>query len=131
MFLASLNEEQKKAFLTIAMKAIGVDGKLDQREKQMILAMRYEMGLFEEIVLPKGDLEVLAKPFDTRRSQSILLMESIALAYADNDFSEKEKKVLRALALIFNISEEDATEMENWVLEYNKLLEKAEKILSK
>ncbi len=76
-------------------------------------------------------MEVLAKPFDTRRSQSILLMELISLAYADTEFSEKEKKVLRALALIFDISEEDATEMENWVLEYNKLLGKAEEILSK
>lgn len=131
MFLAGLNDEQKKAFLAIAMKVIGADGRLDPRERQMIEAMRYEMGLFQETDLPHGSIEELARPFDTRRSQAIVLMEGIALAYADMDFSGEEQKILRALALIFGISEKDATEMENWVLEFNRLQKKAEEIFSR
>jgi uncharacterized tellurite resistance protein B-like protein len=130
MFLASLNEEQKKTFLAIGMKIIGADRRLDKKERQMIEAMRYEMGLFREIILPHGTIEELAKVFDTHRSQSIVLMESIGLAYADADFSKEEQKILRSLALIFGFPEEDATEIENWVLDYRNLLEKAEKIIS-
>jgi uncharacterized tellurite resistance protein B-like protein len=131
MFLTMLNQEQKKAFLAIAMKIIGADGRMDPKERQMIEAMRFEMGLFQETDLPHGSIEELAHPFDSRRSQAIVLMEGTALAYADQDFSGEEQKILRALALIFGISEKDATEMENWVLEYNKLQKKAEEIFSR
>jgi uncharacterized tellurite resistance protein B-like protein len=131
MFLAGLNDAQKKAFLAIALKIIGADGRLDPKERQMIEAMRYETGIFQETDLPHGSIEELARPFDNRRSQAIVLMEGIALAYADQEFAGEEQKILRALALIFGISEEDATEMENWVLDFNKLQERAEKIFSK
>lgn len=131
MFLASLNDEQKKAFLAIGMKIIGADSHLDVREREMIQGMRYEMGLFHPLELPHSSIEDLAKTFDSKRSQSIVLLESIGLAYSDGDYTEKEKKILRALALSFNISEEEATEMENWVLDYKKLIKKAEAILSR
>ena len=118
MFLNSLTDEQKKSFLAIARKIIGADGILDTRERQMIEAMRYEMGLWDETDLPKGYIEDLAKPFDTRQSRVILILESIALTYADDEFSGEEKKILRELALLFEFSEEEATAMENWVLRY-------------
>ena len=131
MFLRNLNEEQQKAFLAIAMKIVGADGRLAPEERQLIEAMRFEMGLLQEAALPTGSVEELAQPFDTRQAQSTVLMEGIALAFSDNDFSGEEQKILRALALIWGISEEDATEMENWVLDYRKLQEKAKEILAK
>jgi len=131
MFLSNLNEEQQLAFLSIAMKIVGADGHLDPKERRMIEAMRFEMGLLNEAKLPQGSIEELAKPFDNRKAQTSVMLESIALAYSDNDFSGEEQKILRALALIWGISEDDATEMENWVLDYNKLAKKAEEILAK
>ena len=131
MFLRNLNEEQQKAFLAIAMKIVGADGRLAPEERRLIESMRIEMGLLQEAALPTGSVEELAQFFDTRQAQATVLMEGIALSYSDKDFSGEEQKILRALALIWGISEEDATEMENWVLEYNKLQENAEKILSK
>jgi len=131
MFLRNLNEEQQKAFLAIAMKIVGADGQLTPEERRLIEAMRFEMGLLQEATLPTGSVEELAQPFDSRQAQATVLMEGIALAYSDNDFSGEEQKILRALALIWGIPEEDATEMENWVLEYKKLQEKAKEILSK
>jgi tellurite resistance protein len=131
MFLRNLNEDQQKAFLAIAMKIAGADGRLDPAERQLIEAMRFEMGLLQEATLPNGSIEELAQPFDTRKAQTSALLEGIALAYSDNEFSGEEQKILRALALIWNIPEEDATQMENWVLNYNKLLKEAQELLNK
>lgn len=133
MFLSRLNEEQRKAFLAIAMKIIGADGQLDPRERQMVEGMRYEMGLFTETDIATGyvAVEELAKPFETNESRVILMLESIALAYADEEMHGEEQKILRELALIFDFSEEEATTMENWVLRYKKLLKEAMAMFAK
>ncbi len=133
MFLSRLNQEQKKAFLAIAMKIVGADGQLDPKERQMIEGMRYEMGLFTETDIATGYVlvEELAKPFDTRESRIILMLESIALAYADEEMHGEEQKILRELALIFEFSEEEATTMENWVLRYKELLKEAMTMFTK
>ena len=133
MFLNRLNEEQKKAFLAIAMKIIGADGQLDPKERQMIEGMRYEMGLFSETDIATGyvSVEELAKPFDTRESRTILMLESIALAYADEKMHGEEQKILREIALIFDFSEEQAAAMENWVLRYKELLKEAMAMFTK
>lgn len=125
MFLNSLTQEQKKAFLSIAMKIIGADGILETRERQMIETMRYEMGLYNETDLPKGEIEDIAKIFDTRKSRVIVMLEGIALAYADEDLGGEEHKILRSLALIFEFSEDEATAMENWMKRYKDLHQEA------
>jgi len=129
MFLARLNDEQKKAFLAIAMKIVGADYRLDPEESKMIEQMRYEMGLFQETDIPRGSIEELAKPFDTHKSQAIVLMEGIALCYSDKEFSGEEQKIMRALAIIFGISEKEATGIEDWVLDFKKLMKRTEEIL--
>ncbi|HLP57416.1 MAG TPA: TerB family tellurite resistance protein [Candidatus Deferrimicrobium sp.] len=133
MFLSRLNLDQRKAFLALTMKIIGADGTLEPRERQMVEAMRYEMALFTETDLPKGYVSVaeMAQPFDTRESQVILMLECIALAYADEDFHGEEQKILRELALIFKFTEEEATAMENWVLRYKGLVKEAVAMFTK
>jgi hypothetical protein len=131
MFLNWLTIEQKKAFLAIAMKIVGADRHLDPKERRTIEAMRVEMGLLTETDIPMGSIEELAKPFDTRQSQVITMLEGIALALVDEEFHGEEEKILRALALIFGFSEEEATGMENWVLSYKKLQTEAESMMAK
>ncbi len=131
MFLNRLTPDQKKAFLAIAMKIVGADRTLDPKERQTIEGMRYEMGLWTETDIPMGSIEELAKPFDTRQAQVILMLEGIALALVDEEFHGAEQKILRALALIFGFSEEEATAMENWVLRSKELQKEAETMIAK
>lgn len=125
MFLNSLTTEQKKAFLSMAMKIIGADGVLDPRERKMIESMRYEMGLWAETDLPKGYIEDIARVFDTRKSRVILMLEAIALAYSDEEMAGEERKILRELAILFEFSEEEATAMEDWVITYRNHIQAA------
>ncbi|MCP4217893.1 MAG: hypothetical protein GY765_24840 [bacterium] len=129
MFLNRLTEEQKKAFLAIALKIVSADKHLDPKERQLVEAMRYEMGLWTETDLPKGYVEDLAKAFDTRQAKVIVMLESIALAYSDEDFCEEEQKILRELAIIFDFDEELATSMEKWVLHYREMMKDAETMI--
>ena len=131
MFLNRLTVDQKKAFLALAMKIVGADRRLDPKERQTIEGMRYEMGLWTETDIPRGSIEELAKPFDTRPSQVILMLEGIALALADEEFHGEEQKILRALALIFGFSEKEATAMEKWVLRSKELQKEAETMMTK
>jgi hypothetical protein len=131
MFLNQLTIGQKKAFLAIAMKIVGADRHLDLKERRTIEAMRFEMGLWTETDIPMGSIEELAKPFDTRQFQVILMLEGIALALVDEEFHSEEQKILRALALIFGFSEKEATAMENWVLRYKDLQKEAETMMAK
>ena len=131
MYLNRIKIEKKKAFLAIAMKIVGADRHLDPKERRTIEAMRVEMGLLTETDIPVGSIEELAKPFDNRQSQVILMLEGIALALVDEEFHGEEQKILRALALIFGFSEEEATAMENWVLSYKKLQTEAETMMAK
>ena len=131
MFLNRLTVDQKKAFLALAMKIVGADRHLDPKERQAIEGIRYEMGLWTETDIPRGSIEELAKPFDTRPSQVILMLEGIALALVDEEFHGEEQKILRALALIFGFSEKEATAMENWVVRSKELQKEAETMMTK
>ncbi|UCH94920.1 MAG: hypothetical protein JSV88_32345 [Candidatus Aminicenantes bacterium] len=131
MFLNRLTDAQKKAFLAIAMKIVGADRHLDSKERLTIEAMRYEMGLWAETDIPKGSIEELAQHFDTRQSQVVVMLESIGLAFSDEELHGEEQKILRALALIFGFSEKEATDMENWVLQFKKLQKEAVTMMSK
>jgi hypothetical protein len=131
MFLNELTLEQKKACLAIAIKIIGADGVLDPRERRMIEAMRYESGLWNETDLPKGTIDELAQPFDTHRSRVILMLESVALVYADEEYADEEAKILRALALIFEFSEDEANAMDDWVRRYKSLIKEAADMFTK
>jgi len=130
MFLNRLTIEQKKAFLALALKIIAADGQLDNRERQAIEAMRYEMGLWTDTDLPVGSVETIANAFNSQESRAVALIESIAIAYSDQEMAEEEKQIIRELAIIFDFSEERATELESWVLRYIDLQKEAEKLIS-
>lgn len=125
MFLNNLTLEQKKAFLAIAMKIIGADGVLEPRERTAIENMRFEMGLWNDTDLPSGYIEDIAKYFDTRKSRVVVMLEAVALAYADESMAGSERKILRELALIFEFSEDEATRMEQWVLQHKEMINQA------
>jgi len=129
MYLSKLSYEQKLAFLSIAVKIIDADGILDRREQNAINSMRVEMGLIEESKLPTGPLEETLSVFNSKTSKVFAFIEWLYLAYADEDFSGEEQKILRAIALIFGFNETMATNLEKWVIDYKHHIEKVSSFL--
>jgi len=126
MYLQKLSYEQKLAFLSIALKIINADEILNRREQNAIDLMRLEMGLIEEAKLPTGSMENIVSKFDSNKSKVYAFIEWLALAYADDNFSGEEKKILRAIAILFDFSEEKAKKIENWVISYKELIKKVD-----
>lgn len=116
MFLNQLLEEQKLAFLALCLKLIRSDGVSDPREERSFLAMRQEMGLWQQARLPQGSVEDLARCFTDRQSRRIVMLELLGLVYADGRFSDTERQLLRGLARLFAIDEDEASSLENWAV---------------
>ncbi len=64
--------------------------------------------------------------FNSEQSKVYAFIEWLALAYVDEDFSGEEKKILRAIALIFDFDEKKAISIEKWVVSYKELINKVE-----
>lgn len=125
MFLNQLSDEQKKTFLALANKLMMADGQIDPREETLFMSMRQEMGLWQEFRLPQGSVEELAARFPDRKSRGVVMLELLGLVYADDRFQAQEQKLLRGLANLFEISQEEADSMEAWVLRQKEQLKQA------
>jgi len=115
MFLQTLSQEQKEAFICLAHNVVVSDGDLALGEEAMMEAMRREMNLdaqFEPHYLDIGGIETV---FKSRRSRSIVMISLIRLGYADGAFEIEEQCFLQDLCTAFEISEADFKLIDNWV----------------
>lgn len=126
MFLASLTQKQKEAFIRLAHNVVVSDGELSVGERVMMEEMRAEMGLspdFEASYLP---IEGIEKIFDSRRSRAVAMLSLIRLGYADGAFEIEEQCFLDDLARAFDIHETEFGLIQNWVRRLNSLEREAQ-----
>ena len=115
MFLASLTEPQKEAFLSLASKFIASDGKLQIDELNMLTLMKHEMELSAVNQPIDEPMETLYAYFDTHKTKVIALLELVGLGHADNEYDTTESEFIRAMAHSLGFTDEDVLVYENWV----------------
>ena len=114
MFLNLLNDAQKRAFLAMATKVVMADGGVVPQEDVTLDIRRAEMG--ENITAPPdqifgpSDTDV----FDTRRSQTVALLELYVLAYSDTKFHPDERPILDDLRKAWGFGDDEVAEIEAW-----------------
>ena len=132
MFLASLPNEQKKAFLSLAQAMISADGVLNEDETEMMEQYRKEM------TLPAGEAE--AQPVESAVAafkgasagvQKQIVFELLALAFVDKDYAEQEKSLLEKVAGDFNLDREFLDKCKSCVVELVDLYERIEQLVGK
>ena len=129
MFLTSLTQAQKEAFICLAYNVVVSDGELAVGEHVMMDNMRLEMGLplsFEARYLPLDGIE---KIFNSRRSRIVALIDLIRLGYADGAFEVEEQCLLADLCEAFEISETDFARLQNWVRRFISLEREAQAMM--
>jgi len=106
MFLNRLSQEEKKAFLELAYYMAKVDDNFMDEQKEIISQYCFEMSIddinFDE---NKFDLLKVLKHFKNPKSQKIVLLEIMALVYADNILHPKEQEVLEIMCKEFGLDE--------------------------
>ncbi len=120
MFLGLLNQEEKVAFLEIAHHFAWSNDNFSEQQKSVISAYCLEMQI-EDIAFDKDKFNLqntLAK-FKDKEHQKIVLLETMALAMADNitqleALHEGEKEVLSAMIKAFGLSNELAMIYADW-----------------
>jgi len=129
MFLSSLNQTQKEAFLCLAHNVIVSYGEIQMGEEVMMKEMRREMSLDVSFEAHYLNLEGIDLIFPCKRSRSVAMISLIHLAYADGAFEIEEQCFLKDLCQAFQITDADFTLIDNWVRRLISLEKEAQDFL--
>jgi len=102
MFLAMLNETQKKAFLSLAARFVAEDKLIGKGEMGWIDGLKREMGMGKKIKAGDEPPEDLFPVFDTHMSRVVATLEIIRLGYVDGVYSTAENAFVAKMALPLN-----------------------------
>lgn len=105
MFLNRLNREEKIAFLELAHHIARSDNDFSETQKSIIDKYCMEMQI-EDIDYDdeKFDIYDALAVIEDRRSRKIVILEIMALIYADNFLHEEERKVLEKMLEEFDLN---------------------------
>jgi tellurite resistance protein len=116
MFLFKLNEEEKKAFLQLAHYMARVDGEFPEEEQAVIKMYAHEMGIKDEgFKEHEFNLDNILNIFKSKKSKNIVLLEIMALVYADGRVDDKEEELLQYMCIKFGITRKTAKIYEEWI----------------
>ncbi|ANV97455.1 hypothetical protein BBW65_00875 [Helicobacter enhydrae] len=120
MLLHLLDREEKVAFLEIAHHFAWSNDNFSDSQKEVISAYCAEMQIEDiEFDKDKFDLNTTLKAFKDKEHQKIVLLETMALAMADNithleSLHEGEKEVLKTMVETFGLSHNLALVYADW-----------------
>lgn len=125
MFLQNLSQKEKEASLIIIQKFIESDNEISSNETIILQQFEFETGINCSELNHSVSLEKMTKNFNSKKSKVSLLLELIGIGYADSDYSQEEKVMLREIAMLFDIKENELLKMEEWVKEMVELTQAA------
>jgi len=131
MFLIEFTPPQKNQFAILANQLIYSDKKLHKNEKELMSLIFEEINLKSSQKVSMKILPKVLKPekyFKTRYDRIYLLIELVALAYADNLYSKEEKLFISDLGIMLGIKPKSLKKIEIWVKKYNQLIKEIKKI---
>jgi uncharacterized tellurite resistance protein B-like protein len=115
MFLNKLNEKEKAAFLKLAYYVATSDNDFSIEEKEIINVYCAEMQI-NDIDFDKSNfnLDLTLLEIESSESQKIVLLEIMALVYADNILHQSEEDVLEKMVNKFNLNSKLTSVYAEW-----------------
>ncbi|MCM3569772.1 hypothetical protein [Neobacillus mesonae] len=114
MFLAELQQEEKKAFLELAALIAKIDGNVSIYETSVLSKYQKEMEL-EDYEVKGLAIEEILKIFKSDRSKNIVLTELFQLIYADGVFQDEESQIVDIIKNHFGFNTSEFTSLKDWV----------------
>ncbi len=115
MFLSSLSQTQKETCFCLAHNVVVSDDELTAGEERMMEEMRREMELSPDFQARYVPVDGMDHTFDSRRSQTIVLIALIRLGYADGAYEIEEQCFIQDLCEVFGLAASEFSLIENWV----------------
>lgn len=114
MFLNRLTEKEKLAFMELARYIMENNESNGTKEQQILQTYAFEMQIDLDERLKYNNIEEILNIFQTKQHKKIVLIEIMALIYADNYLDEKEENIIQVMCNKFNISRNEAAIYEEW-----------------
>ncbi len=120
MFLKRLDQIEKEAFVSLAVKAAEANGQSADEEYQMLEAYCEEMGIAFFDAKNVKPIEDVIKVFADSPDQhkKIAVLEIIGLMYADGEYDEIEKTFVEKFADGIGVSHDDVKKSEEVLVKY-------------
>lgn len=115
MFLSRLSEVEKKAFLELAHHIARCGGSFGNMEQEIIGRYCAEMQI-DDIEYRDGEFnldDTIAKVLSPL-SQRIVLLELMALVYADGVFDKEEEKIITRMLEVFGLGQNVSAVYAQW-----------------
>lgn len=129
MFLHMLDDAQQRAFLALAYKMVIADGRVRPEESKALKSLRAEAEIAGTLpvdaVLGDADLSAFADPEARLR----VLLNLIALGYADGEFHPRESHLFHEVASAFGIDDDTLQRFADWGRDYGTLVQRARSIV--
>lgn len=130
MWLKSLTETQRDALLGLAHNVVVSDGLLDPNEEDMLVDFKREMALKPDVDSDYLELDGIGAIFDSRRAQTIAILNLLRLSYVDGAFEIEEECLLKEVARVFGIDDEEFMRMDDWVRQLVALEQEARRLMA-
>lgn len=115
MFLNRLTLEEKEAFLLLAYKVAHSDNDFAEEEEVMIAKYCMEMQMDDiEYDESKFDLDRILDTFISEQHKKIVLLEIMALVYADGIVAKEEEELIQLMIEKFNLNPNLAVVYREW-----------------
>ncbi|RED56599.1 TerB family tellurite resistance protein [Cohnella lupini] len=124
MFLHFLqSKEHKEAFLDLAHIVANADGFVNGNEMRYLRSFMTEMGIENGVkpVSAKKELSEIIGGIKDEQVKNIFFAEILLLVFADGDYSDDEKQIVKDMKELFGFSEETYMTFKNWVIRLDKL----------
>lgn len=123
MFLSDLAPDECNSFLGLAHLAMGIDGNIDDSEREVFESYKYECQQ-SNYSYNNETLEALVDKLKDSSSQSkkIILMELMGIWAADKKWDDGELEMMYCIAKHFDIPETMANRLRRWAKEMRELI---------
>jgi uncharacterized tellurite resistance protein B-like protein len=118
MFINMLLDDEKRGFVWLLQYLSQIDGQVTEDEISFLNRVCLEVGVnLDEITCDfhATSLDAILAEIKTPFSKNIVIMELINLAYADKEYSTKEREGIKYIANQMGVHESKIFEKEEWV----------------
>lgn len=118
MFVNMLLDEEKIGFVWLLQYLSQLDGKITEEDELYLKSVCNKLDVKSEEIMgefPAASLEEILAQIQTPVSKNVVIMELINLAFADKDYSTKEREGIKYIASEIGVLEDKVVEIEEWV----------------